>query len=320
MKPVTVVIPTLGNSDLLEANLPALLVEFERRAVGDELLLVDDTGAGALEGWAAAYLAGKPARLLVRESNGGFAHAVETGVAAASHDLVFSMNSDLRVQPGFLEPLVEALEGPAPAGFERVFAAVPRVHLDGDPDRDEAYLRLDLSGGLLHFRDVDPGRPPTVPTPVAYAIGGTVLFDRAAFCELGGFDELFAPFYFEDTDLGWKAARRGWATLYVPDAVVEHHHRGTIGKLLSEERRRAAVERGELLFNWKHLDDADLPEHLALLFRRALDAYLTDDRQALIWLLAALDRATEVKLARDRTGRSTRELVELLKGERRSPR
>lgn len=320
MRPVTVVIPTLDSSDLLEANLPALFAEFERRAVGDELLLVDDTGTGALEDWAATHLAGKPARLLVRKSNGGFAPAVETGVAAASHDLVFSMNSDLRVQPGFLEPLVEALEGPAPDGFERVFAAVPRVHLDGDPDHDEAYMLLDLSGGLLHFRDVDPGPSPTSSTPVAYAIGGTVLFDRGAFDELGGFDELFAPFYYEDTDLGWKAARRGWATLYVPAAVVEHHHRGTIGTLLSEDRRRAAVERGELLFNWKHLDDADLPEHLALLYRRALDAYLTDDRPALIWILAALDRAAEMKPARASGKRSSRELVERLKGGRRLPR
>jgi GT2 family glycosyltransferase len=137
---------------------------------------------------------------------------------------------------------------------------------------------------------------------VPYAVGGTLLFDRARFLELGGFDELFAPFYFEDNDLCWRAARRGWATLAVPAAVVEHHHRGTIGGLMSEDRRRVAVERGELLFNWKHLDAEDLPEHLAQLYRRALDAYLTDDRAALTWLLVALERAASVGLERPAAG------------------
>lgn len=318
MRPVSVVIPSLDSADLLEANLPALFAEFERRGAGDELILVDDTGCGALEKWAKKYLAGKPGRLLVRKTNGGFAPAVESGVAASKHGLCFSMNSDLRVRPGFLEPLIEALEASPPEGWKRVFAAVPKVELDGNPDHDEAYMVVKLSGGLLRFRDIDPGPSPKVPTPVAYAIGGTVLFDREGFNELGGFDEIYAPFYYEDTDLGWSAGRRGWATMYVPGAVVEHQHRGTIGKLLSEDRRRAAVERGELLFNWKHMDAAELPKHMYLLYRRALDAYLTDDRQALIWLLAALDRAAEVPPEREQAELSSAELIDLLNPSRES--
>jgi len=314
---VTVVVPALGDTALLDANLPPLLDELERAGAGDELVLVDDTGAGELEAWAAEHLEGRPepaGRLVVREANGGFAAAVESGVAAATHGLVFSLNSDVAIRPGFLEPLVAALTGPAPAGFEAVFAVTPRVLLEGDSERDESFVAGELEAGLLRFRDVDPGPTPAAITPVPFAVGGTCLFDRARFDELGGFDERFAPFYFEDVDLCWSAARRGWATLYVPDSVVSHHHRGTIGGLLSEERRRAAVERGELLFNWKHLDAADLPEHLALLYRRALDAWLTDDREALVWLVSALERAAEVggERATDAGLRSSTEVLAAL--------
>ena len=54
------------------------------------------------------------------------------------------------------------------------------------------------------------------------------------FLELGGFDEILAPFYLEDTDLGYLAWKRGWKTMYQPASIVYHEHRGTIGKKFSD--------------------------------------------------------------------------------------
>jgi GT2 family glycosyltransferase len=285
MRPVTVVIPALGDVALLERALPPLFGEFDARGGGDELVLIDDTGTGVLAAHAEALFAGRDdARLVERETNGGFAAALEAGVAAAASELVFSMNSDVVVRPGFLAPLVEAVDGSC------VFAAAPRVLLNGKPDRIESFPGARLEAGLLDFRRADPGPVPDVVTPIPFAVGGTFLFDRAVFLELGGFDPLFAPFYFEDNDLCWRAWRRGHKTLFVPTSIVEHHHKGTIGKLVSEARRRAAVERGELLFNWKHLPAENLADHMALLFQRVLDSYLTDDRAGLVWLALALEK------------------------------
>ncbi|MFT4710718.1 MAG: GT2 family glycosyltransferase [Bacteroidia bacterium] len=296
--PVTVVIPSLANFELLERNLPSLFREFGRREVGDELVIVDDSGSGGLEAWAKKALRGMPAKLEVRESNGGFAPALTSGIMAASHPLIFSMNSDVRVRPGFLDPLIDALGPTAKAGGPNpVFAAAPRVLLNGEVQQIESFSKCILLDGLLttrlsaaHGQRVEA---PNTPAMIPFAIGGTVLFRRADFEALGGFDELFAPFYFEDNDLCWRAWRGGSASVFVPDSVVEHHHKGTIGSLLSAERRRAAIERGELLFNWKHLDQVDLPRHMAHLYRRALDAWVTDDRDALIWLQLALDSMKE---------------------------
>ena len=284
MKAVTVVIPALGDVALLERALPGLFGEFDARAAGDELVIVDDTGTGALRAAADALFGGRSdARLVVNATNGGFATALEAGVDAARHGLVFSMNSDVVVSPGFLAPLVRAL------GRADVFAAAPRVLLNGAPDEVESFPGVRMVDGLLDFRHADPGPVPDETHPIPFAVGGTFLFDRARFLELGGFDALFAPFYFEDVDLCWRAWRRGWRTLFVPGSTVEHHHKGTIGKLLSEPRRRAAVERGELLFNWKHLPKEQLGEHMAALFRRALDGFLTDEPAGLVWLALALD-------------------------------
>jgi GT2 family glycosyltransferase len=308
--PVSVVIPALGGTELLDANLPLLFREFEERAAGDELILVDDSGRGELEEWAVKALAGRPAKLVVRGENGGFAAALEEGIRAAENDLIFSMNSDVKVRPGFLAPLLLALDNPPAITDPKdsqsqgaAFAATPRVLLNGNEDEIESFSEYRYLMGLLSNRTRrGPGEQLVVPEVnalIPFAIGGTFLFRRSEFQKLGGFDSLFAPFYFEDNDLCWRAWRQGLCSVYVPESVVEHHHKGTIGNLVSPKRRRAAVERGELLFNWKHLDQEDLQDHIALLYRRALDAWLTDNRQAMIWLQLALDSLDRACQERD---------------------
>src|SRR5207302_8680 len=78
--------------------------------------------------------------------------------------------------------------------------------------------------------------------------GGSCAFDRRKFLELGGFDPLLAPFYLEDTDLGYMAWKRGWKVLYQPKSVVYHEHRGTIGKRFTEQQIQAVLKKNFILF------------------------------------------------------------------------
>ena len=79
--------------------------------------------------------------------------------------------------------------------------------------------------------------------PCFYGGGGSCAFDRRKFLELGGFDELLAPFYLEDTDLGYMAWKRGWKVLYEPRSMVYHEHRGTIGKTFHERTDRSVLKK-----------------------------------------------------------------------------
>ena len=72
---------------------------------------------------------------------------------------------------------------------------------------------------------------------------------------LGGFDELLAPFYLEDTDLGFLAWKRGWKVLYQPASVVHHEHRGTIGKRFSDDYIQSILRKNYILFTWKNIHD-----------------------------------------------------------------
>src|SRR4030095_3826855 len=90
-------------------------------------------------------------------------------------------------------------------------------------------------------------------TEVLFACGGAAAYDRSLWVALGGLDPLYAPFYWEDVDLSWRARKRGWRIVHVPASVVHHEHSATIGSRFDARRVRIVYERNRLLFQWKNL-------------------------------------------------------------------
>jgi len=290
--PVSIVIPSLFDPEQFERSLPPLLAYLGQRAAGDQVLVVDDTGEAQLEPWLSEHF--PTVEVLSRKANGGFAAALTDGVRASQHGLVFCMNPDVVVHGGFLEPLLSALEDPV------VHSVVPRMLLMGDAERIESVSAVRIEYGLCSIEQ--PGLAGRAEgftqgeCAMPYAIGGAMLMRRDEFLDAGGFDPLFEPFYWEDVDLGWSAWRAGRRVLYVPESVVEHHHRGTIKTRIQENLVRAMIEKNRLLFQWKHLDEPQLvEEHLQALNRWAIDAWIGDEREELIWLALALEQAEEAR-------------------------
>lgn len=314
---VSVVMPALDDIELFESHLPALLAELDARGTGDEIIVVDDTGDDVLAGFLAERFPRRNPAIDVRlecvaqVANEGFAKAVLAGARAARNELLFVLNPDVRVRPGCLDPLVACLADAS------VFAAVPRVLLNGSEAHVESLMRLEWKDGRVAVREHGLSSSDAIPRrPIAVhvAIGGAMLVRRAEFLEAGGFDPLFLPFYWEDVDLSWTAARAGRRILLDPDSVVEHHHRGTIARRVPPEVVRAAIEKNTLLFQWKHVDDAALLEdHVIALYARALEAGLRDDRETLVGLALALEELPRAIQARGRLGRAERSFGEILR-------
>lgn len=308
-RPVSIVMPSLDDLDHFERHLPTLLAELERREAGDEVVVIDDTGRNVL---AAALGSRWPSvRVVARRENGGFARAFLDGAEAARHELIFGMNPDVLVRRGFLDPLVACLADP------EVAAVVPRILLRGEEASLESFAFLRERNGLIELDQpaLEGKHPPAALrlAPVAFAVGGAMLLRRAEFLA-EPFDPLFEPFYWEDIDLGWRAWRAGKRVVYQPASVVEHRHRGTIGRRAPKDFVRAMVERNRLLFTWKHLDEPELQRrHLAALYRWALDTYLEDRRDDLVWLAMALERRAEAMASRRAMGPAQRTASEILR-------
>jgi GT2 family glycosyltransferase len=69
---------------------------------------------------------------------------------------------------------------------------------------------------------------------VPWAIAAFLLFRRAAWDEVGGFDER-QRLYAEDLDIGWRLHEAGWATRYEPRAMVDHESAASTKQLLGRE-------------------------------------------------------------------------------------
>lgn len=297
--PVSVVVPTLADRELLAGCLAAVEAEVARRGAGDELLVVDDSGssdagAGGVREWLAREH--PAARYHANERNLGFARALAAGVERARHPRVLALNPDVILRPGCLDPLVETL------ALDGVVAVAPYVLLDGEAGSAEALPRVDFEEGFACIRReplaITPGRasaehPEGV--PVDFVLGGCFLFRREDFLARP-FDPRFEPFYWEDVDWCRGAFEAGGRLLVDPRAVAEHHHRGTIGGRVPEELVRAAIEKNRLLFTWKHLREPEArARHFEALGERAAMAALEESREELLWLALALEQEGELK-------------------------
>jgi hypothetical protein len=121
---------------------------------------------------------------------------------------------------------------------------------------------------------------------------------RSEFLAGGGLDALFEPFYLEDLDLGWRAWRQGRRCVHVPESVVEHLNQGTIAEVAPRALVLDAIEKNQLLFQWKHLEPEALAAHLADLERRCLDAWLDEERHVLEVTALALEQLEQALASR----------------------
>jgi GT2 family glycosyltransferase len=132
--------------------------------------------------------------------------------------------------PGTAKGLLDAVRSPG-----RVKVAGPKlVNVNGSAQAyDHGRLRgvraqIALRGGHSYWREQ------AVRQEVAWVSGAALLVERAAFFEVGGFDEnLFL--YKEDEDLCLRLRRAGGAVLYEPDVVVRHH-----GSVVADRRDELA--------------------------------------------------------------------------------
>ena len=241
----TVVIPNWNGRDLLEKYLPSVL-DAMRGHPGNEVLVVDN---GSTDGSADFLRTRFPeVNLLALPHNLGFGGGSNAGFRAAKNDIVVLLNSDMRVDPGFLQPLLDGFAD------EKVFAVSCQIFFS-DPARQREETGLTQgwwARGGLRVRHYDE---PQIfsPFPCFYGGGGSCAFDRRKFLSLGGFDHLLRPFYLEDTDLGYMAWKRGWKVLYQPASKVWHEHRGTIGKKFSRAYIDGVIRKNFLLFCWKNI-------------------------------------------------------------------
>ena len=251
LRAASLVIPNWNGKDLLIRFLPTWL-EAIRHHPGSEVLIVDN---GSTDGSAEWIRANHPeVHLLALPENLGFGGGSNAGFRAAKNDIVVLLNSDMRVEPDFLQPLLDGFGSDSGIADPTIFAVSCQIFLgDKSKRREETGLTqgwwADGRLRVSHREDEDVDRL----FPCFYGGGGSCAFHRNKFLSLGGFDDLLAPFYLEDTDIGYLAWKRGWKVYYQPTSIVHHEHRGTIGKKFTRDFIDSVLQKNFLVFCWKNI-------------------------------------------------------------------
>ncbi len=209
------------------------------------------------------------------------------------------LNNDTQVTPGWLDELV------------RTFANFPDVGLVGakllfpDGRLQEAGGIVFQDGGCANYgRSGDPERPEySYARSVDYCSAACVLLKSTLWRDLAGFDEHFAPAYYEDTDLAFRVREAGLRVMYQPLARIVHHHGVTHGRNAKHGLKRALLtNRVRFAERWAHV----LREHPAPSERPRKATERGVEHRQLITLERALDGASLYRLLERTEGARTR--------------
>lgn len=216
----SIVIPVHGKLDYTLACLRSLV---HTQLPGDVEVIVIDDASPDESGKVLSAIPGL--RYHRNASNLGFVGSCNAGAAMARGEYLVFLNNDTTLTPGWLDALLRTFETHPDTGL----AGAQLVYPDG---------RLQESGGIVFSdgsgwnfgRFEDPRHPAyTFVREADYCSGAAIALPRALFERLGGFDERYAPAYYEDTDLAMKVREAGLKVRAQPASVVVHHEGITAG-------------------------------------------------------------------------------------------
>ena len=197
-------------------------------------------------------------RLLPQKRNLGFSRAANLAAEAARGTFLVLLNTDLRLEPDWLEELVAAAEtDPTAAAVSsklRLYDRPRRLNGVGGSMNRLGYT-WDRGMGEEDRGQYDQSRE------VLFACAGAALFHRSRFREAGGFDPRFFM-YHEDVDLCWRLWLRGFRVVTAPKAVAYHHLSGTTREDRGLLWREILGERHNLCALLKNYEGANLARAL----------------------------------------------------------
>ncbi len=79
--------------------------------------------------------------------------------------------------------------------------------------------------------------------------GAYFVADAAKLRSLGGFDPIYSPFYWEETDLSYRALKRGWHMIFEPRCVAWHEVGTSIARKDTSFYRRSISKRNRIIFH-----------------------------------------------------------------------
>lgn len=132
---------------------------------------------------------------------------------------ILFLNNDTKVKEEWLSSLVTLIESDPKIGM----VGSKLVYPDGRLQEAGGIVWKDM-GGWNYGNGQDPAMPEyNYVRECDYISGAAIMIKTDLWKVIGGFDEQFAPAYYEDTDLAFEVRKHGYKVMYQPRSVVIHY-------------------------------------------------------------------------------------------------
>lgn len=251
-KGISVVIPNYNGSNLLPVIIPPLIGALKNSGLQFEIIVSDDNSTDD----SVSFLKNKFPEiiLIVNNENKGFAHTINKGIFVAKYSFILFLNSDVIITENYFPPLLRYFDR------EDTFGVMGRIlGWDDEVIQDAAKYpsfhaaKIKTTGNYLLE---SPGKNDWLYS--MYLSGANAFVDRKKLFELGGFDEIYSPFYVEDYDLSLRAWRVGWKCYYEHFAVCRHRTSVSIKSKSSQFFIKKIYYRNKMFLHYIHLSGVQL--------------------------------------------------------------
>lgn len=273
---ISIVIPVYKKTELFLKNLKHNL-SFMNAC---EIIVVNDDPQKSIK----EHLVNLPIILIENKKNLGFGGTVNVGVKKTSSKLVMLLNSDVLLDNDSFKTAFQH--------FKKIkdLFAVSFAQKEKDGSIVGKNIVFWKNGFIQHRSALNRNLGIN-----AWAEGGACIFDKEKFNQLGGFDEIYSPFYWEDIDLSYRAWKSGYEVLFDPKIVVEHFHESTISSYFTPKMIKTVAYRNQLLFMWKTVTDRRLFwKYLLLLQPNLLIMLFKGDMQFIKGYFLALQKLPQI--------------------------
>jgi GT2 family glycosyltransferase len=248
---ISIVIPNFNGEVLLPQVLPTVFIAADNTGLPYEIIVVDDCSTdGTLTMLANNF---PRVKVMKNENNRGFSYTSNKGISAAAYDWVLLLNSDVKLEPGYFIPLLKYGQ------YKKIFGVMGRITgWDNDAIQDGAKypffhgVKIKTSGNYLLADE----QAMTAGLYTMYLSGANAFMNKRAFIAIGGFNEMFSPFYVEDFELSLRAWRLGYECYYDHFAVCRHRTSTTIVSGNRKDFVKKIYNRNKMYLHAIHLEGA----------------------------------------------------------------
>lgn len=210
-KSISIIIPNYNNRHLLHESLPYTYQAIKDTGIDYEIIIVDDCSTdGSVEFIRDDY---PQAILVVNPETKGFSHAYNKGIEIARYELILLLDAGIKLSPDYFEHQWKY--------FLRwdTFGVMGRIaDMEGDHIQEAAQVAkfngFKLEIDYFYYTNEGTDRLLTF-----YLSTANALIDAEKLKNIGGFYELFSPFYCADIDLSIRAWQLKWTCYYEHNAV-----------------------------------------------------------------------------------------------------